>query len=1067
MSLKGKNTSPFPGIQPYQESESSSFYAREREIEDVLSILQRYKVVTVSGENGAGKTSLINAGVIPKLKNKFSGQSGKDWVVCSLRPGISPIENLCHSLSDSGALYTNGKSKTTDHKNYTRIIEEKKDLGLIEIFGNSEIYEKKNLLIVIDQLEDLFKYTQFFDSKESLDDNILFDLIYSTSRYKETAIYFIIVIQTDFVSKLNSYDRFTELLNYSQYTLPKLGTNSVKDIVEKTFHKKNVQLSDDLMENLGDALKANPSLLPNINLYFCSIYHSYANEVNKEVLFLDTADLTGIGDFTSHFENEIESFFNGLTDAEKKCFELIMRSVSSGDPIDGEISYQSIDYIYEYASNSKDVISPLIKKIRTIFGHSLDLFKSVINGSDPNNQNHYNKSDIITLKYHAIFTWERYKSWQDDEKQNYSIFKLNNDKSKKYPKESLLTANSLEIAENWRHNELINERWSKKYTLDFYKTIHYIKESQNVHNAEQKKQESIKKDVKIAKKRALKFQWSVIVIVFISMITIGYERHIEAEKQEMFALEMTAKEAIAVQEKKKIELLNKDIISLRIKDSLSNIKRDEEQQLRLNMVKKQLLSQQKMISLKSLIEEQGEKLESKRIRIIKDSIRAEEIIAIAGIQTEKASNAQDFIELKESISSVLYTLNNTTLNEYDRALLGKLAASSIELYESIKKLGEKLNLDYDVDDLRQISINLLAKLNGKKQYAEIEQFDLLKENKLPLRALNISKGGKITTGGESKTLFTSLKSVNDGIVGLQKKATFKSPINALEFISENIVAVGLEDSSLWLIKLDTNEKTKIFKSKGWKPGKVIKTITNTFVKGINFVEYSSKNRMLIASLEKELIVIDFDKINDGKKAFTNKFELNNLETDEIIVSMSYSETSNTFFLATSMGNVILFDLETEKLLKFNNKLLNIVNETAVEIEFYNNTIFVGTKEGSVYIYEYNKNKKLRYLRSKRANFSQVSDILFDNNTLYTLTKNGDLTILSYSENAAGEKKMKTPVSINFGEKIFGNVIESFTYQGIQYFVTADSSGNLVYWDLDLENTFDRIKQLYAKKYTSL
>ena len=551
------------------------------------------------------------------------------------------------------------------------------------------------------------------------------------------------------------------------------------------------------------------------------------------------------------------------------------------------------------------------------------------------------------------------------------------------------------------------------------------------------------------------------------MVTFGYERHIEAEKQEMFALEMTAKEAIAVQEKIKIELLNKDIVSLRIKDSLSNIKRDEEQLLRLNMVKKQLLSQQKMISLKSLIEEQGEKLESKRIRIIKDSIRAEEILVIAGIQAENASNAQDFIELKESISNVLYTLNNTTLNEYDRALLGKLAASSIELYESIKKLGEKLNLDYDVDDLRQISINLLAKLNGKKQYAEIEQFDLLKENKLPLRALNISKGGKITTGGESKTLFTSLNSVNEGIVGLQKNVTFKSPINALEFISENIVAVGLEDSSLWLIKLDTNEKTKIFKSKGWRPGKIIKTITNTFVKGINFVEYSSKNRTLIASLEKELIVIDLDKINDGKKAFTNKFELNNLETDEIIVSMSYSEASNTFFLATSFGNMILFDLEAEKLLKFNNKLLNIVNETAVEIDFYDNTVFIGTKEGSVYVYEYNKNKKLRYLRSKRANFSQVSDILYDNNTLYTLTKNGDLTILSYSENAAGEKKMKTPVSINFGEKIFGNVIESFTYQGIQYFVTADSSGNLVYWDLDLENTFDRIKQLYAKKYTSL
>jgi len=1067
MSLKGKNITPFPGIQPYLESESSSFYAREREVEDVLSILQRYKVVTVSGENGAGKTSLINAGVIPKLKNKFSGQSGKDWVVCNFRPGISPIENLSHSLSDSGVLYLNGKSKTTDHKNYTRIIEEKKDLGLIDIFGNSEIYEKKNLLIVIDQLEDLFKYNKFFDSKKSLEDNVLFDLIYSTSRYKETAIYFIIVIQTDFVSKLNSYDRFTELLNYSQYTLPKLGTNSVKDIVEKTFHKKNIQLSDDLMEILGEALKANPSLLPKINLYFRSIYFTYANEVNKEVLFLDTSDLTEIGDFTSHFENEIDSFFNDLSDTEKKCFELILRSVSSGDPIDGEISYQSINYIYEYATNVQDIISPLIKKIRATFGHSLDIFKSIINGSDPNQQKIYNKSDIITLKYHAIFSWERYKSWQDDEKQNYSIFKLNNDKSKKYPKESLLTANSLEIAEKWRHKELINESWSKKYALDFYKTIHYIKESQKVHNTEQKKQESIKKDIKVAKKRALKFQWSVIVIVFISMVTIGYNRHIEAEKQEMFALEMTAKEAIAVEEKIKMELLNKDFISLRVKDSLSNIERDEEQLLRLNMIKKQLLSQQKMISLKSLIDEQGEKLESKRIRIVKDSIRAEEILAIAEIQAENASNSQDFIKLKESIAHVLYTLNNTTLNEYDKVLLGKLTASSIDLYESIKNLGVKLNLEYDGNDLRQISVNLLAKLNGKKQYAEIEQFDLLNDNNQPLRALNISKGGKITTGGESKTLFTSLNSIDIGIVGLQKNVTFKSPINALEFISENIVAVGLEDSSLWLIKLDTNEKTKIFKSKGWKRGKVLKSILNSFVKGINFIEYSSKNKKLIASLEKELIVIDLDKINDGKKAFTNRFQLDNLETDEIIVSMSFSETSNTFFLATSIGNVILFDLETEKLLKFNNKLLNIVNETAVEIEFYNDTVFIGTKEGSVYVYEYKENKKLRYLRSKRANFSQVSDLLFDNNTIYTLTKNGDLTILSYSENTAGEKKMKTPVSINFGEKIFGNAIESFTYERVKYFVTADSSGNLVYWDLDLENTFDRIKQLYAEKYTTL
>ena len=83
MSKNNNNSLPFPGPRPYLESESSVFYAREKEVEDVLNILQRHKLVVISGESGSGKTSLINAGVLPLLKSRFSGQAGKDWVVCN------------------------------------------------------------------------------------------------------------------------------------------------------------------------------------------------------------------------------------------------------------------------------------------------------------------------------------------------------------------------------------------------------------------------------------------------------------------------------------------------------------------------------------------------------------------------------------------------------------------------------------------------------------------------------------------------------------------------------------------------------------------------------------------------------------------------------------------------------------------------------------------------------------------------------------------------------------------------------------------------------------------------
>ena len=117
--------SPFPGTRPYSETETTNFYGRERETQDVLDILKRYKLVTICGENGSGKSSLIQAGIIPKLRKGFLGQTGKEWVICNFRPGVSPIENLSYALSDSGAMYLKGKSKTTDHQNYKSKIEEK------------------------------------------------------------------------------------------------------------------------------------------------------------------------------------------------------------------------------------------------------------------------------------------------------------------------------------------------------------------------------------------------------------------------------------------------------------------------------------------------------------------------------------------------------------------------------------------------------------------------------------------------------------------------------------------------------------------------------------------------------------------------------------------------------------------------------------------------------------------------------------------------------------------------------------------------------------------------------
>src|ERR1700730_13211262 len=62
--------SPFVGPTPFEESDMDRFFGRQREIEELLSLIIAHRSVLVYAQSGTGKTSLVNAGVIPLLKRR-------------------------------------------------------------------------------------------------------------------------------------------------------------------------------------------------------------------------------------------------------------------------------------------------------------------------------------------------------------------------------------------------------------------------------------------------------------------------------------------------------------------------------------------------------------------------------------------------------------------------------------------------------------------------------------------------------------------------------------------------------------------------------------------------------------------------------------------------------------------------------------------------------------------------------------------------------------------------------------------------------------------------------------
>src|SRR5258705_4844632 len=94
------NTNPFVGLRPFESDESLLFFGRQEQTVELLQRLHKHHFVAVIGNSGCGKSSLIRAGLIPRLKAGYLLDGQDRWMITMTKPGQSPIFSLAQSLYD-------------------------------------------------------------------------------------------------------------------------------------------------------------------------------------------------------------------------------------------------------------------------------------------------------------------------------------------------------------------------------------------------------------------------------------------------------------------------------------------------------------------------------------------------------------------------------------------------------------------------------------------------------------------------------------------------------------------------------------------------------------------------------------------------------------------------------------------------------------------------------------------------------------------------------------------------------------------------------------------------------
>jgi hypothetical protein len=89
---------PYRGLERFEERDADVFFGREAAVQDLFRCLQREPVLAVVGDSGSGKSSLLQAGLVPRVRaHKLAGLD--NWQVVSCQPGAQPARSLAAALT--------------------------------------------------------------------------------------------------------------------------------------------------------------------------------------------------------------------------------------------------------------------------------------------------------------------------------------------------------------------------------------------------------------------------------------------------------------------------------------------------------------------------------------------------------------------------------------------------------------------------------------------------------------------------------------------------------------------------------------------------------------------------------------------------------------------------------------------------------------------------------------------------------------------------------------------------------------------------------------------------------
>lgn len=468
-------TNPYVGLRPFNESESLLFFGRREQTIELLQRLHTHHFIAVTGSSGCGKSSLIRAGLIPKLKAGLLVEDRDQWRIATMKPGDAPLANLAAAL-----LEAQGEAS----QNAAELLEAVRTAGvqaLLQHLAPALAAADANLLLLVDQFEEIFQFAQSAPAqtanqtapqqppREEAEDFV--SLMLGLAAQTDLPIYVVLTMRSDFIGDCDNFYGLPEAFNRSQYLVPRLTRAQRQHVIEGPAQLFGATITPRLLDRMLNDVGEKDDQLPVLQHALLRTWEEWQRSGAPEI-DLPHYEAETVGTIKNALSLDADRALAGLSKDEVEIASRMFRALTGTDARNRRVRRRA--YLSELCAITGATASQLDLIIQRFEGEGRS-FLMRIPGRTPDDP-------LIDISHESLIRqWQVLGDWLERERKSREMYRRLADAAKLYQNdETKLWRNpDLGLAMTWQRTAQPNAIWAQRCDpeANFDEVMAFLKKS--------------------------------------------------------------------------------------------------------------------------------------------------------------------------------------------------------------------------------------------------------------------------------------------------------------------------------------------------------------------------------------------------------------------------------------------------------------------------------------------------------------------------------------------------------------------------------------------------------------